>query len=325
MKSFSVMLAIACVMMSIPSAGHAHLCNDVFAQADDNLAVKVDVRDGQLRIGETASFRVYLLNTMDRDIANINLEVRSTQFDSSAVPGTDWKGFPKLRTVKQGGKKEYFDITLKRKPGIPDGAYKIDLRLFNGGNPAQEFKTVDLGNACGTHKLKPAKGIAVDGEPAAAEWASSILCTDFYEVTAAGKYLANQRSTEQPRFRIAADATYLYCLLAFEGRSEATEDIATIYAAPTPDDEPRMVKIDRVAGKALTDEHAGKITVKKSADGRQLECRIPRALLGIDADNRFYLNLTRTTAKNNREYKDFWRGNPLSLNNPVVYDQFVVE
>ena len=35
----------------------AHLCNDVFAQAKDNLAVKVDIRDGQLRINQTASFR----------------------------------------------------------------------------------------------------------------------------------------------------------------------------------------------------------------------------------------------------------------------------
>ena len=66
-------LVILC--LSVSGVVFAHLCNDVFIQAKDNLVIKVDVRDGQLRIGKKGSFRIYLLNTMDRDIVDIRLDV----------------------------------------------------------------------------------------------------------------------------------------------------------------------------------------------------------------------------------------------------------
>jgi hypothetical protein len=77
-------------MMLLSVSAQAHLCNDVFAQAKDNLVVKVDVRDGQLRISDTGTFRVYLLNTMDRDIERIELEIQSNEFDAEVTPGKNW-------------------------------------------------------------------------------------------------------------------------------------------------------------------------------------------------------------------------------------------
>ena len=303
----------------------AHLCNDVFAQAQDNLAVKVDIRDGQLRVGQDAAFRVYLLNTMDRAIASIGLEVVAPQFDSTVQPDPGWNGFPALEAVKKGGTKQHFTVTLTRKQGVPDGKYKIDLRLFNPNDKSKEFKTVDVGSACSTHALKPATGITVNGAATQTEWQKTVLCTDFYAYKQEGSFFANQRAEDQSRVRIAADKDNLFCLLGLEGRADAEEDIAAIYAAPTPDDTPRVVRIDSVSGRVTTEGNASAVVVKKSADGKQLECSIPRSLLGIAQAKSFLLNLTRTTRKGGREDTDFWRGNPMSLQNPVVYDKFVID
>ena len=151
------------VFLLIPLFASGHLCNDVFVQAKDNLAVKVDIRDGQLRIAKEASFRIFLLNTMDRAIANINMEVVCKQFESTVTPSENWRSFPKLETVARGGKKEYFNVTLKRKKGVRDGTYKIDLHLFNGRNKRMSFMTADLGASADKCKLPKAGKISING------------------------------------------------------------------------------------------------------------------------------------------------------------------
>ena len=130
MKKLFVLVVVSLV---IPVAAEGHLCNDVFVQAKDNLVVKVDVRDGQLRISKTGTFKVYLLNTMDRDIAKIYLEVQSSDFDAEVKQSSDWRGYPVLKTTKRGGKKECFEVELTRKRGTKEGKYKIGL-LLHGGN-----------------------------------------------------------------------------------------------------------------------------------------------------------------------------------------------
>ena len=81
------------------SDSFSHLCNDVFVQAEDNLAVKVDIRDGQLRISDTGSFKVYVLNTMDRAIQKLNLVVESEEFDVEVKPSPTWGMYPYLDTA----------------------------------------------------------------------------------------------------------------------------------------------------------------------------------------------------------------------------------
>ena len=321
----SIMLLSAAFLLN-SACLYAHLCNDVFAQADDNLAVKVDIRDGQLRVGQTASFKVYLLNTMDRAIATIGLEVLSAEFDAKVEPASDWKRFPYLETTKNGGQKQYFTVTLNRKAGIPDGKYKIDLRLFNPNNKSMEFKTVSLSDAGGTKQLKPARNINVDGNPLQEEWAQSILCSDFYSYEKSGGYFCNKRVDSQPRVRFSADKENLYCLVTVADDSAPDQDVFSIYASPTMDDSPRVLKIDRINGQVVSSEQgtAG-ITVKKSTDGKQVECRIPRNALNISGSNSFYLNLTRTVVKSGKEQTLFWRANPMSILNPVIYEKFMVE
>ena len=78
----------------VPVTVLAHLCNDVFMQAKDNLAVKVDIRDGQLRINKDAKFRVYLFNSMDR------LQVLTRDFQTKVTPSPEWRNYPGLRVRK---------------------------------------------------------------------------------------------------------------------------------------------------------------------------------------------------------------------------------
>lgn len=316
----------ACIVAGLllgAAAVQAHLCNDIFAQARDNLAVKVDIRDGQLRIGKDASFKVYLLNTMDRDIVSINLEVQSQQFTAEVKPSSDWQSYPALKTSKKGGKKEYFTVTLARKPGVPDGKYKINLRLTDGKGKGRELKTVDLDAAAAVHALARTPAIKIDGAVGQAEWDKAVLCSDFTEYKQpGGGFFESLRAQNQPRIRVAADAQNLYCLLNVPAAAGAAP-VATLYASSSPDGSAQSLAID-CAKAAPVDAAVAGVEIRKSADGSSLECKIPRKLLGIDAGTDFYLNFTCKTQGGDKETVAYWRGNKFSFDNPVVYDRFIL-
>jgi hypothetical protein len=314
-------IAILAALFFCATTAHAHLCNDVFVQAKDNLAVKVDIRDGQLRIDEEAGFRVYLLNTMDRDIVSIALEVESDAFDATVRPSPEWKSFPRLRSVKRRGEKVYFDVTLNRKRATPDGRYRIALKLVNGKNRNQAFKSVDLNEACATHALKPAGAIAVDGKATRQEWAGAILCTDFYEYVKKGRYFENHPLNEPTRFRLAADEQRLYCLFGAQGGDDAEADLATLYLAGDTDRTPAKLTVDlRDATARLEGMDA---TVECRRAGRDMiECSVPLSALKLGPENLVYANFTRTLRGGKTPRIAYWRGNRYSVENPVVYDKF---
>jgi len=324
MRQRSVIIAGLAICLACSSTTLAHLCNDVFIQARDNLAVKVDIRDGQLRIGKDASFRVYLLNTMDRNIDNIGLEVLSDHFRSAAKPSHDWRTFPVLKAKRRGGKKEYFTVTLNRKPGVPDGKYKIDLRLINGRNSSQRFKTVDLETAVGVCELPAAGNIRIDGKADQAEWGNAYLCSDFYEYAKSGRYFENRPARDQARVRMAYDRDNLYCLFKFQGGAGAKMDAASLYIAPSTDDKPVQVAIDRLTGKVHCDTGTAGIVVRTLAAEGIIECKIPRGLLRVKEARSFYVNFTRTVAVGKKKVTSYWRGNKYSALDPIVYGQFTI-
>jgi hypothetical protein len=315
------LLVVAC--LSFPAAALAHLCNDVFVQARDNLAVKVDVRDGQLRIGKKATFRVYLLNTMDRNIVTIGLEVRTAgKFNAQVKPSPSWKRAPALKCVRRGGKKEYFEVTLTRKPGVPDGKYKIDLHLYNPRKKSMVFKTVDLGKAAGIFEVPKAGSIKIDGNVGAGEWGKSLLCTGFYTYTRKGKYFVNVPAGNQPRFRVSADKDNLYLALAFVGGAPQS-DLIDFYAAKALDGKPVKVSIDRVAGTATCSAGSG-IECKANANKSAVEVKIPRKLLGVNGVKGFYANFSRTSGQGKKKIVTYWRGNKFSVADPVEFAHFKV-
>ena len=61
----------------------------------------MDIRDDQLRINTSAKFRVYLLNTMDRDIIDISLGIITDDFDTVVTSSPGWRSFPfKLLNIR---------------------------------------------------------------------------------------------------------------------------------------------------------------------------------------------------------------------------------
>jgi len=302
----------------------AHLCNDVFAQARDNLVVKVDIRDGQLRIGKEATFHVYLLNTMDRAISDIRLEVVSEHFVARVRPDPTWRSFPALKAVRQGGRKQYFTVTLRRKPGVPDGRYRIRLRLYNGRDRSKSFKTVDLAQAADVKVLARAGGIVVDGHGSRAEWQDAVMCDGLYAYLKRGKYFANVPAREQVRVRFAADEDYLYCLMNFQGGGDAESDAIALYTAPTTDAEPVVLRFDRLTGKVEGPRGVEQVEFRLSPDRSTAECRIPLSLLGLRGATSFYANVTREIRRGKAPLVTYWRGNEFTRLDPVAYARFVV-
>ena len=312
------LMALVCVAAS----GWAHLCNDVFIQAKDNLAVKVDIRDGQLRIGKEASFNVYLLNTMDRAIVDIRLEVVSPHFSAKVKPDATWRSFPALNAVRRGGKKQYFTVTLQRNSGVGDGRYKISLHLFNGKNKSMSFKTVDLEAAAGIVQLPKAPAITVDGQGAKEEWQEAFLIYDeFYYYRKAGRYMENVSVpvNDRPRVRFLADASNLYCLFYFRGDQPQQ---ATLYVAPDSDSTPVKVTFDSASGSVQSSAGAQGVECRKSADKPVLECKIPRSAVGLDGRNAFYANFVCRPQGGGKSDAIWWRGNEFSENDPIVYGHF---
>ncbi len=301
-----------CLLILVLPA-RAHLCNDVFAQARDNLAVKVDIRDGQLRINKEASFRVYLLNTMDRIILNIQLEVVSPNFDAVVTPSPEWKGFPALQTSLQGGKKEYFNVTLTRKNSTPDGKYNIGLRLFNGKRPTQEFKTIDIADAMSVVKVpRRPLSLKVDGKITRAEWAEAALCTDFTAETKKGGYRVKQEPDSEMRVRFAADNNTLYALVT--SPDAGAHDTLSLFFAPDADAKPTRIDVDLKSGE-LKDAPKSALSFA-SHDG--IEIQFP--LRDLNLAKSFLLNLSHE--KNGR--LSVWRGNCASLQNPIVYANMIL-
>lgn len=318
-------LCAAALAAALPAFGH--ICDDVFLQAKDNLTVRIDVRDGQLRIGREATFKVYLLNTMNWWIEEISLAVISEHFSADVKPDGAWRTYPRLNSAQSGGKKEAFIVTLHRNPGVPDGRYPVRLRLFTG---RKEVKTVELSEAEALHNLKPAGGIEADGRLGEEEWRDALLCTDFYEYVwrNVSRGHENVLAREQARFRLAADRENLYCLLHFLGHENAQSDKAVLFLARTPDVEPIALEFDRVTGLAAgPEEIARHIQVRPVAGNDALECAIPRSALGLSGPTLFYFNFIRKTADKTgkRVVTTYWRGNDSSFANPIVYDKISLD
>ncbi len=312
------MLIIGAALIALAGAVHAHLCNDVFAQAKDNLAVKVDIRDGQLRINQTGSFRVHLLNTMDRDIVAIHLDIDSDQFEATVKPSPTWKGHPRLKTARQGGTKEYYEVELKRKAGTADGKYKIGLKLTGGRNSGQVFKTLDLNEAMAILQVprKPA-GLAVDGKAQRTEWIDALLCEEMHESGRDGRYDANKPAQAPTRFRLASDAANLYCLLSASDLGQ--KDVAHFHFAPDVDTKAQTVTVDLKAGKVVAPAGAAGLQCR-AVEGGGLELQIPLASVGLAGKKSFLLNL----ARDRDGVVSCLSGTPASSDNPVAFPTAVL-
>ncbi|MCM8784779.1 MAG: hypothetical protein NC827_04985 [Candidatus Omnitrophica bacterium] len=108
---------------------YAHLCDNVFRQAD-KLIVKPEVYN--IVVKDKATFKIFIQNNMDRGIAEISLEPESYAFDFNVTPKK--MSIPKNAQV-------FFEVTITPKQGIRTGTYPLKFRLVGGG---KEFKSFTL-------------------------------------------------------------------------------------------------------------------------------------------------------------------------------------
>ena len=193
------------------------------------------------------------------------------------------------------------------------------------------FKTVDLNEAASIVELAKAENIKVDGRASSTEWSKANVCTDFCEYKKTtmefrgrrfNKWEGKVKSAEQCRFRMAADARDIYFYVNFQGGAGAESDEVTLYAAKTVEETPVKLTVDRMSGKVTCDKGTTGVECKVSANKSDLEVKIPRALLGLDAAKSFYGNVSREAKGGGKKLSTFWRGTKHSAADPVEFACF---
>lgn len=117
------------LFLSLPVNGYAHLCDNVFRQAD-KLIVKPE--NYNLTVKDETSFKIFLQNNMDRAIAEISLIAESRAFNFNIIPQV-------MRIPK--GSRVYFTVRIRPKQNTKTGYYPINFRLVGGG---RQFKSFSL-------------------------------------------------------------------------------------------------------------------------------------------------------------------------------------
>jgi hypothetical protein len=289
----------------------------VFQQAQDHLAVKVDIRDGQLRISDHATFKVYVLNSMDQTIEDIHLEVVTEDFETTVAPDPQWPFFPHL----QKAKKQYFDVELRRKSGTEPGKYTIDLRLICNG---RDLKTVNFDDALDLSVLVIPENSAahtVDGNVSSSEWENSLLCNSLLRLKSvrkegsSGTVMKNLPAEQQTRFRFSRYQETLYCLIDF--MKDTGKDFAHIYVANGYESEPIVIITNLQEQKAFI-KGSPELTIQTAVTGTKMELAVPLEILPFTEQALFYLNVIRIAGRR----ETYRRGGLDTYTEPVVYGKF---
>lgn len=260
-------------------------------------------------------------------------------------PSPNWKSFPTLESCLEGYPRVWYDVTLTRKPGVPDGKYNIGFKLIAAQVPKKYFqpdgKPVErkrirtetvasqtLADAVEAYSLPQAGKISIDGRVSKEEWKKAFLCTGFFSYRIRNAFsVSKYPDTVHPsRFRLCADKQNIYCLFDFGAGRGALSDTATIYMAASIEGKPIKITVDRLSGKASCEKGLKGLQIKVSEDGRFFECKIPRSFIGIGEKAPLYVNFSRAV-KTKRKDKVidrafFWRGSHYIADNTAVYPLF---
>ena len=311
----------------------------------ENVTIKTDIANGQLRIDKEASFRVYLKTTMNIPFYDAKLDVLSDQFDATVTPSPTWKSYPDVTQVGAGGSREYFTVALKRKSGVPDGKYDISLKLYSSRRTFRRLAFfLPLSETVDAHTVPVVPRFEIDGKGLASKWGDSALVNNFWafkqEKSSDGKQLKAGLSSYSPsaqtRIHLTGNADNVFLLAHLFGCGG--NDTLKIYVAPEIESKPVAMTLDTTTSKIVSDPPVKGIQcVKCEADSvggvAVYEIKIPRKALGIDKKNYFYMDFCRTTAGANPDKVDladngiessYWRGNAFSIDDPVVYGKMVI-
>jgi hypothetical protein len=310
----------------------------------DNLFVKVDVGEGALKIGTTASFKVYVMNTYHSITSGTGatvdtfydamLRVVTDEFTATVTQSPTWTSYPDLPSVKVGGRAEYFTVQLARKSGVPDGDYSVDLELYSSKNvvPSRRLARVfTINDAMDMYRLQQAPTITIDGRATAEEWGTAAVCSDFRAMVLAGPYGGPPRSDsisstprDPSRVRVCGDNANVYACCTFMGGVGALTDSMAFYFSPTITGTPVRVAVSGKDGGVSSSQGTAGILSQRDSANCAIELKIPRTLVGIGGASSFCLNVVRRVAYTAKTENSYWRGNGVSYANPIVFAQMVL-
>jgi len=342
MKRLPLFIALLFFVLSTGFAGTGPTHCQYSPFFRENVTIKTDISSDQLRIDKEASFRVYLKTTMNVPFYDAKLDVLSEQFDATVSPSPTWKGYPDVTQVGAGGNKEYFTVTLKRKKGVPDGKYDISLKLYSSRRTFRRLAFfLPLAETVDAHTVPVVSNYEVTAKPSPQKWGNSALVNDFWafkQITNGERKspgLSSYSPSAQTRIHLMSNAENVFLLAHLFGGGQ--NDNLKIYVASEIEAKPVILTLDSATSKISSNALInGLKCVKCEAESgvgvTVFEIQLPRKALGIDKKNSFFMNFSRTTSglpstaeKNDQSAEtSFWRGNALSVDDPVVYGKMIV-
>lgn len=121
----NIRFALVVVVALLPALPQAHLCDNVYRQAD-KVIIKPEFTN--LIIRDAATFKVFIQNNMDRGVAEAGLDAESEAFDITVEPNA--MELPKAKSERD---RVFFTVTIKLKPGVTSGNYRINFKLVGRG------------------------------------------------------------------------------------------------------------------------------------------------------------------------------------------------
>ena len=299
----------------------------------DNIALRADLAESDLKAKNEISFPVYVISTMNAALPGVSLDVSSDQFEARVSPSTSWKTFPELsKPAGNHPTKEFFTVTLKKKSATPIRACDVVMKLYSAQPQGKQLVAFQpLSEILDSHEIPIQLSFAFDGTTKPEKWGSSFSLQDLtaYEKTATGSYLRKGRT--RTRVQWAADKEYLYLLVTFfQVGSTGTVEIDM---APAMDAKPVSIVLNRKDGTVHSSLPAESVEFKKclddplmildekdpfkSAPADTYEGRISLKALGITPGTAFYANAFYNG-------QCCWRGNPVSSRDPAMFARMVI-
>jgi len=297
----------------------------------DNITLRADISESDLKTKGEVSFPVYVINTMNAPLPGVSLDVLSDQFEVKVSPSPAWKTFPEL--AKQNlSAKEYFTVTLKKKSAAPGLPCDIVLKLYSTqAKGKQLIAFLPLMETLDSHEVPLVSSFTFDGTTNPKKWGNSFSIHDLMSYEQSPTGTSQRKDVSRTRVQLVADKEYLYLLVTFF--QVMVDGTIEIDVATSMDDKPVSIVLNRKDGAIRSSLPSECIEFKKCLDDPLMildekdpfkgppadtyEGRISRKALGISPGNVFFINVIY-----NKQY--FWRGNQTSSANSVIFGRMMI-
>jgi len=335
----AILLACLCLAVGAASAGAPPAAGPT-AHLQENLTVRAVMAAERLRVDKEGAFQLHLYSTLPIPLSDMALKIDSRQFDATVAPAPSWKTFPQLPPGADGGAKGCFTVALRRKAGTAEDPCDVYLRVYASCQGTRCLAAaLTLAEALDEHPVPRSTARNIDAQPDPMSWSNPHVITDFTAYRKIKGYFTGYkpvrpRGTSQTRVYPAADDENVYLLIATVGYPPFEGTEMRIYVAPEIHARPLVLTVDEITfqlrssppvpGAQCVRCPLGPIAVYGKCDAVMYQVVIPRKASGLEK-NCFFANFARNNPDPQNAFLACWRGNDLSVQDPVVYGKLVIQ